>query len=119
MAGRNAAYWQTKDFVAELKAKGKPVEITRFGVPKGFHDVDPHPVCNTLTHVAHGPHGSKNPRNTHAPPAESVHNTSEGVKTRPPCAPAVGRWAPSDFGYHYEFASSASRGHDPKLFTKT
>ena len=116
---RNAAFWQVKDFVAELKAQGRPVEITRFGVPRGFHDPLPHPVCNTQAHVGYGTHGASNSRSIHIPPPDCVHKTSDCVQVvKAPNAPPVGRWNPSTYGYHYEFASSRGHGHTTQLFEK-
>ena len=117
--GRNAAFWQVKDFVAELKAQGRPVEITRFGVPRGFHDPLPHPVCNTHAAIGYGTHGASNSRSIHIPPSECVHKTSDCVQiVKAPNAPPVGRWSPSTYGYHYEFATSRGHGHTSQLFER-
>ena len=99
----------------ELEAAGKPVEVTRYGIPRGFHDVAKHPVAHTQAHLAVGAHGTGNTRNAHPVPTRTVHKTwdpaAAAASSRAPHGPSVGAWAPSAYGYHYQHATSGAAGH--------
>ena len=126
MATPNGTYWDVKNFVSDLKASGQPVDITRFGIPRGYHDVPPRPLATTLAHTAVGPHGQTNAfgRTQHPPPASAAahrtfHFGSSAISSKHPRAPPVGKWVPSDYGYHYANATSGGVGHSQRLFANT